>query len=403
EGDDIELLVQTFEKALEALSTPSRPKVEAAGDEMRALESALAESLESGVVLCDREGAMLALNSVAANILEVEEPEPGIPAAEVLDGHPELLELVRRAVAEQVPIRREECRIRTSRGQRTLGLTAHPLRRDTGEVRGHLLLFADLTEVQRRLEEERLSENLEQLGELSAGVAHEMRNGLATLGGYLTLIDRARGGDAVQGYLAEIRSETQHLHRVLEDFLAFARPGSARLETVSLGGIVHRVAQDPAFADVEVRVEIDLPAGATGETRGDRALLSRALTNLLHNAAAAQRENGCAEPIEVRFTSSAEPLAEMGDSRSADDPTEGSGVEATYLRVSILDRGSGLPPHLRERLGEPFVTGRTDGVGLGLALARRILLLHRGSLNLRDREGGGAVAEVSLPAGKIVT
>jgi signal transduction histidine kinase len=211
---------------------------------------------------------------------------------------------------------------------------------------------------------------------MAGGVAHELRNSLATLRGYLTLIERRPDEESIADYLAEIRHEADHLERVLEDFLAFARPGTARFEELSLNQLARRSAADPALAGVEVRVLTDSDV----RLRGDAQLLERAVRNLLHNAAQAEREAGGTGPVELTI----EPGPE--------------GVE-----LAVEDRGPGLPPEVRERLFHPFATGRRGGVGLGLALAHRIVTLHGGRIRLEDRPGGGTRALLTFPRDTIVT
>ncbi len=305
-------------------------------------------------------------------------PEPGLPLARVLAGQPELLEVLSSAVAEGTSPQRQECAVRSGRETLTVGLTVHPLRRDDGGVRGHLVLFADLTEVQRRAEENRLAESLAQLGEMAGGVAHELRNSLATLRGYLTLIERRPGEDSIIDFLGEMRSEADHLERVLDDFLFFARPGTARMRELPLVPLLLRAAADPALAGFEVQVR-ETGAGEA-RLRGDPQLLERAVRNLLHNAVQAEREAGKAGPIGVTVLMQPE------------------GVE-----VLIEDRGSGIRPDIRERLFHPFVTGRAGGVGLGLALAQRIVVLHGGRIRLEDRPAGGTQALLFFPRDTIVT
>ncbi|MFY9823841.1 MAG: ATP-binding protein, partial [Thermoanaerobaculia bacterium] len=267
---------------------------------------------------------------------------------------------------------RQECAIRAGEATRILGLTLHPLRRDDGEPRGYLALFADLTEARRHAEENRLSESLAWLGELAGGVAHELRNSLATLRGYLTLIDRRPADGSIADYLGEIRSEADHLQRVLEDFLSFARPGSARIQEISLLPLLQRAAADPALDGYAVQVEGAEPGL---RMRGDAQLLERAIRNLLHNAVQAEREAGRSGPVEVRVQQGAD-----------------------SLEIAVEDRGHGVNPEIRERLFHPFVTGRAGGVGLGLALARRIVVLHRGRIRLEERPGGGTRAVILFPA-----
>lgn len=385
--DEVSFLMRTFERALEEMSVPPE-------DGLRALEGALVRSMQSGVLLIDGGGRVLALNEIGGEILriEAEVPAEGAPLDSLLDMHPSLRELLRRAIGGEATVFRQECSIETDDGRRDLGLTAHPLRRDDGEVQGWLVMFADLTDVKRRLADERLSENLRQIGELTAGVAHEMRNGLATLKGYLSLIERADGG-AVDDYVQEIRLETEHLHRVVEDFLDFARPGSVRMQPVDLASLLRRVAADPArlaAGEQTPPVAVSLPEAPNRHqvsVQGDPTLLARALGNLVSNAIEAQRG-----------------VQEAGPVRLVLEKARVSGVEG--LAIKVEDRGRGIPQEIRPRLFEAFVSGRSDGVGLGLPLARRIILLHGGEIHLRDRDGGGTVAEVFLPAkgvGKIDT
>jgi signal transduction histidine kinase len=374
-GDEVEFLLATFERAVTALGETRGPTAE---DDIAALERTLSASLQSGLLLLDRDGGVLALNTVGAALLGTEVPAPGSPLERVLAGQPELLGVLAAALAEGSAPQRQECGVRSGRETLTVGLTLHPLRRDDGEVRGYLVLFADLTEVQRRQEESRLAESLARLGEMAGGVAHELRNSLGTLRGYLTLIERRPDEDSIADFLSEIRHEADHLERVLEDFLSFARPGSARMRELSLTRLLLRAAADPALAGVEVRVSGD-PAGDP-MLRGDPQLLERAVRNLLHNAAQAEREAGRTGPVEVSVALQPE------------------GVE-----VAVADRGPGLPAEIRERLFHPFATGRPGGVGLGLALAHRIVVLHGGRIRLEDRPGGGTRALLWFPRDTIVT
>lgn len=370
ESDELAFLLRAFEGTLEQLSTPD-------GDDLGALERTLSKSVESGLLLLDEAGRVLALNEIGAALLEVEPPSPGTPLAELLEAHPDTREVLLEAVRERRRLERRELRLGEDEG-RTLGLTLHPLKRDDGRIRGFLAFFVDLTVVRRKAEERQLAESLAKIGELSAGVAHEMRNSLATLTGYVTLIERRLGRDVperdVSEYVREIRRETDHLKRVVDDFLTFARPESARMEKVDLERLVRRAAADPALDGMAVRFESRLPqASEPVSVDGDSMLLERAFKNLLLNAAEAERAAGRGGPLEVILEADGDDLA-----------------------VAVRDRGTGLPADIRDRLFDPFVSRRPGGVGLGLALTHRILELHHASVRLADREGGGAEARVRL-------
>jgi signal transduction histidine kinase len=464
-ADEVAFLVGTFERALAALA---RPPEAPEGDGIAAFQRTLAASFESGVLLLDPRGRVLALNPPGAQVLEIDpleidppaveppasrggEPEAGRPLGEVLAGHPELAGLLAQAVAEGRGVRRLEIETTTGSGRHlTLGLTVHPLRPgasgggdreeragvpsppgERGErarvrggdpltPRGYLVLFVDLTEARRRSEQAHLAESLRQIGELAAGVAHELRNSLATLKGYLTLVERAgrsgggsaeeggpagRSGGAIAEYVAEIRREADHLQRVLEDFLSFARPGTARLEEVDLYQVLARAAADPVLAGVPVRLA-PRPPGPL-RLSGDPQLLERAFRNLLHNAAEATRAAApggvLAEPDRSPEPGSVPGSRPAAGARHEPAVEVAAGAGPEGLEVTVADRGAGVPEELRERLFQPFASGRPGGAGLGLALARRILVLHGGGLALEDRPGGGTVARATLPAGETVT
>ena len=376
--DEVAFLVRTFESGLAALA---RTRAGGAEEDIAALERMLGGSLESGLLLLDHEGRVVALNPVGERLLEVPAPAAGTPLEEALAARPELASLLAGALAEGAPVQRREIELAGADGGRhVLGLSVHPLR-GAAAARGFLVLFADLTEVRRQADEARLADGLVRLGELAAGVAHELRNGLATLRGYLALAERSPAEAA--SFLAEMRREADHLQRVLEDFLSFARPGSVRLEEVRAGALLARAAADPALAGARVRVD----DGGLGDTvlRGDPQLLERALRNLLQNAVQAQ--GGAAEGgVDDGASDGGEPV----EARLRRAP-EG-------LEIVVEDRGPGVPAELAERIFDPFVTARPGGVGLGLALTHRIVDLHGGAVRLEGREGGGTRAVVRLPA-----
>jgi signal transduction histidine kinase len=372
--DEVAFVISTFERAVAALARQRREEADGGGveEDLRTLERTLGGSLGSGLLLLDRAGLLLSINPVGAELLEVPRPPHGASLGEVLAAHPDLAAVLDEAVASGAGVKRRE----VAAGARTLGLTVHPLRRDDGTVRAFLVLFSDLTEARRRESERRLDEGLARLGEMAAGVAHELRNSVATLAGYLSLIERRPPGEPLGDYLGEIRRETEHLQRVVEDFLAFARPGTVRSAGVDLEGLARRAAADPALAGARV----EIAAESAEPVRGDPQLLERLLRNLLRNAVEAERRAGRPGGAEVWVRRSE------------------AGVE-----VAVADRGGGLAPEVRERLFHPFVTGHAGGVGLGLAVSHRIATLHGATLHLEDRPGGGVCARLLFPPDTFVS
>lgn len=367
--DEISFLLSTVDRALDSLA---RAGDQSGDDDIASLQRALGASLESGLLLLDRDGNVLTLNAFGSRLLEIDRPTQTIPLAELLAPHHELCNLLVAALDTSRGLHREQVEIESSEGARTLGLTVHGLNRDDGTVRGHLVLFADLTESRKEAEADQLEASLAQLGELAAGVAHELRNSLATLKGYLQLIERRPEEESITDYLSELRRESNHLQRVLDDFLSFARPESRRVERVDLSEIAKSAAVDPALEGKPVRIE--LQEQTEYGMRGDAQLLERAMRNLLRNAAQAEAELGIDGALELELCA-------------------GGG----QVEIFIRDRGGGLPDSVRDRLFQPFVTGRADGVGLGLSLTHRIVSLHGGRIELENRPDGGTEVHISFP------
>ena len=365
--DDVEFLIDTFERAIDALTAQSSDQP----DELAAIERTLAPSLESGLMLLDRQGTVLVLNDFGRELLDLDQQSIGISADAFLEPQSEVRACVLEALENEIVIQRRECTVESAEETRTIGLSVHPLRRDDQSLRGYLVLFTDLTEANVTARQAQVARSLRHLGELAAGVAHEMRNGLATIKGYLTLIEHRPDEGGIDEYLDEMRQETGQLERVLADFLSFARPGSVRAEPIRLDELVARTLADPTLGPTTSDVAV---AESELEVQGDSTLLQRALRNLVQNAAEAQA--GCApdEPIRVSIRR-----------------------DGNELAIDVEDCGPGISEDVRESLFQPFVSGRPDGVGLGLSLAHRIAELHDGRLELVDRPTGGVRASLYLP------
>lgn len=382
DSDELELLLSTFDRALESLR---RREAESVEGDIEALQRALSPSLGSGLLLLDSKGGVLALNESGRTLLNVggdgrSQDCTGRSYSDVLVDHPPLVELLGDCLDSGRAAQRFDYTFETAADARTLGLTISPLRSAEGPIRGWMILLADISRDLEQARSERLAESLARVGELTAGLAHELRNSLGTLRGYLELLARTQGLES-EGLLDEMQQEAEHLQRVLEDFLSFAQPGSARMRPVRIEQVVRRAAADPALSlhdSPAVLVRCD-PALSGVLILGDAQLLERAFRNLLHNAVRAQQEGECPQtPVEVWIESATEGKKER-------------------VSVRIEDQGPGLPDEIKPHLFTPFTTSQSGGVGLGLALALRIVSLHDGTLRLDAREERGTTARVELP------
>ena len=209
-------------------------------------------------------------------------------------------------------------------------------------------------------------EHLAQLGDLSRGLAHTLRNPLHTLG--LAVEELADGDTSRQGLVETSRAQIRRIDRWLRSFLALGAEESVEPEEIDLGELVKGVILESVQQGADVRVE----------ERGDlcvRAVPSAvqaAISNLMENAIQASPPG---EPVEVTMW-----------------------CDGGAAAVRIVDRGSGLPPEVKERLFSPHVTTKVGGSGMGLFLARQLIVgMHGGEIELADATDGGTVATVRLP------
>jgi signal transduction histidine kinase len=288
------------------------------------------------------------------------------PLADVLE---ECLRTARPVVRRAVPL--------TGGAASHLGLTVSPIREDTsGETHGVICLFSDLTEVMELEEQLRLKDSLARLGEMTAGIAHEFRNGLATIHGYGRLLELDRLPLDFQPYVQGIRDETEALGQVVTNFLGFARPTELALAPVEMTALVERAA-DEIRADVRARGGDVSVSGHFGRVEGDEVLLRQALSNLCRNAFEACDQARIVPRIAI----------------------EGHWDEVHgMLRISISDNGPGVPDNVADRVFRPFFTTKAQGTGLGLALVQKIVVTHNGRVTVTNDDSGGARFVVTLPA-----
>jgi PAS domain S-box-containing protein len=252
------------------------------------LNGQIVESLAAGLLVVDRDGRVEILNPAGHRMLGAPGDVVGRDYRAFLADVPELQELIARCLATAAPVPRR--RIPCSRGEVTqLAVTVSPLSAD-GSSQGAICLFSDLTQMLELEDQLRLKEALARVGELTAGIAHEFRNGLATIHGYSRLLRPEDLPATYRPYVAGIRQETEALGHVVTNFLNFARPEQVVFLPVDLEAVIHRAADElahelPAQTVVEV-------SGEFGHIEGDEVLLRQVFGNLIRNAAEACQTAG---------------------------------------------------------------------------------------------------------------
>ncbi len=361
----------------------------AALEQTRLQAEDILHNIRSGVVTVDATGRLLYANPMAEHLLGIDLMDHiGEPIIGLVGGvAPEIASAMQRAAESRVRTTRGEGVVATVAKRFPVGVTTtYTEHTETGSGRTATAIFQDISD-QKRLESLRLrAERLEGIAELSASLAHEIKNPLASIRSAVEQISRMPAVSDDQKTLSVlVMRESDRLSRLLSEFLDFARVRVARTDKVDLAMIARgaaSLASTHPDRDESVNVVCVSPEGETLQIDGDEDLLHRAVFNLALNAVQASPPRS-----EVRI----EVARGSFESLSIGLPFDG---EAVSLRVS--DSGPGIPPEIRDRMFDPFFTTKANGSGLGLAVVHRAIEAHRG-LVFVDSGSRGTRFTVILP------
>jgi two-component system, NtrC family, sensor histidine kinase PilS len=361
---------------------------------LRTLHERTVESLKSGLLTTDLEGRVTSFNQEAQRITGLSRVEAiGRDLDAVLPGVRALRAGLR---AESAARARMEY---AGPGARSLhlGVGAYVLRDASGAAEGEVVIFQDVTEVVAMERDLRRSERLAAVGELSASIAHEIRNPLAAISGSIQVL-QANGSarsEASHRLMEIVTREVDRLDRLISDFLQFARPGEPRIECVPLRELVREVLEMfEASRPAAVVAECDLHPGLAVHV--DPAQLRQVLWNLLANAAQAMADGGVVR-IETRPGRARAPQDEWSSGRSDEE-------KSLWAEITVMDQGVGIPRELVDRVFDPFFTTKAGGTGLGLAIVHRVVAEHRGIVRVERGPTGFATAiRLSLPRAELAS
>jgi signal transduction histidine kinase len=211
-----------------------------------------------------------------------------------------------------------------------------------------------------------LRKDLANLGEMAAGIAHELRNPMAVIAGYMNLLMQ-KTDENLKPTVQAVSKEVAAMDRIINDFLAFAKPGSPNLSEVDLRNLTEECAR--TIKD-NYEIDISVDSGNAPSILADEVLLRQAILNLLQNAREAVRDGG-----EISLSCR---------------------QEADMVAITVSDSGHGIPDTLKNRVFLPFFTTRDRGTGLGLAIVHRIIAGHGGTIEVNSTESG-TVFRIMLP------
>ncbi len=336
---------------------------------LKNLHEKILQSLTSGVITLDLRGSIISINRAGLEILEI-------------SGEDKLLRnninsIMPGVRIEEILSKKREQMLYTTPGGRgiTLGFSSSVLRDEEGTMKGYIIIFQDLTEVKELEGRLQTSEKMALLGQLSAGLAHEIRNPLSAISGAVEVLsDEVKPTENNIRLIKVVAREVERLNLLVEDFLLLTMPIQTLAAPVDVGLIIKETVESfgKTVRRAGLEIETDLQRGTY--VQADSYRLKQVIWNLLHNAVQAM-PNGGKIAIE-------------------------SYLEGDSVGIKISDSGCGIDENILSRIFEPFFTTKNLGTGLGLAIVQKVIESYNGKIEVKTAEGKGTTFLMTLPKAK---
>ncbi|HTL36523.1 MAG TPA: ATP-binding protein [Kofleriaceae bacterium] len=348
-----------LQKSADTLATTRR-----AAADLLTLHQDIVRSLSSGLITTTPDGVVLTSNQAAADILRT--------TPQRLVGRS--IETLLPGIAGLIDVKRGDLTVPTADDDIVIGVTVSPLRDVRDQIIGRVINFQDLTELKRLEQHARRTERMATVGQLAAGVAHEIRNPMASISGSIELLRASpQASEDDRTLMTIVQREVQRLNVLIGDLLNYANPRAKQTVDFDLASLVEETVQvargDQNFSDIELTASTEGPL----PIHADPAKLRQVVWNLVRNAADAASAGG----KHVRV--------------SAAKVAEGA-------QITVEDDGTGIPESLVGRIFDPFVTTKEKGTGLGLATCHAIVTEHGGRIDVETELGKGTTMIVTIPA-----
>ncbi len=356
-------------------------------------QRSIIQNINSGLMTIDLEGEITFANKITARLL-------GCRVKELLEKNIRALFVSRSDAAHFLSLWQSsgqkidewETRFRRSDGfEIVVEINASRILDESNQFEGVVVLFRDITEIHDLRHQVERMERLALLGELSAGIAHEIRNPLAGIKAATQLLEEDIQPNAFQSeVVTRIVREVDRANRLLKEFFKFARPTRPRPAYCKLADIIDAVylLMAPRLKDRGIRWHIALADDAQ-QIFADETQMEQIVLNLVLNAMQALPGEGQITINSQRLSAPLPPAMREDDSSS--------GARGEFVALNISDDGPGVAPDIRPRIFNPFFTTKTDGVGLGLSICSRMIEENFGSIDLVD-SANGAAFQVIVPA-----
>ncbi len=348
------------------------------------INDSIVRCIRSGLITLDWEQRITSVNNAAIMITQHKETDLIGEKVENYLGAIPLGELTRQESISEVPLRWEQSFLRKDNIRLTLGCSGAVLQDAHGRRMGHLIVFQDLSYYKQMEEVLKRTEKLAAIGEMAAGLAHEIRNPLASMYGSIQLLETELSLDGSQRRLMSIiQKESERLNGLITDFLQFAAPDAGLKESFCFLELVSETLeifkQGPHnHSGLEIITDIDANLQLYANLRQTQQMF----WNLLLNATQAIQEAGT---IRIK----------------AEEKQSKDGYQ--FISIIIEDTGKGIPFESQSKIFDPFYTNRQEGTGLGLSIVYRIVENHDGRIHVKSKVGQGTTFTIDMPISSSTT
>ena len=357
--------------------------------------NSILRALSSGMIVTDISGRIIRSNRAAWDILRKDETELTNKILTKIADISDLGQVVEKTLVTGQPEDRYEVHIKVGAEKIPLGLSTSLLTDHTGKTVGVVANFRNMAPIRKLEEQVRRSMHLAALGQMAAGVAHEIRNPLNSIRGFTQLINESSAKDpsvnpTYKEYSQIVLEEVDRMNRIVQDLLDFSRQRELTLSPMNVDLMLASLANDMdlEFQKARVKLKLLMPDAPLPNVLGSDDKLRQVFRNIILNALQASSEGGL---VEMRLSSAEGAILKKSDKGMEEIPRR-------ELAVTISDHGSGIEPAILSKIFDPFFTSKDVGTGLGLSISQKIVDQHGGRIEVKSSPGQGSSFTVFLPA-----
>ena len=383
---ELDVAVKIFEQVIAELKQKERvlqelyQKTDRKAKNLASYNEYILKSMTSGMIICDEEGKINRMNHPAETILDRSENRVlGRHYKIVFGEESPLCSAIQTALREQRTFSVPEIKLIKKSGKSIpLNLSSSAVKDEQGRMLGVVVFLTDLTEIKQLEEEIAFKDKMAALGEMSSGLAHELRNSMGAILGFSKLLKKRKDDPTSQSQVVDgIFNEAMSVESMLQRFLAFAKPFQLKIEEIDLKGTIQEchASVKEALKENKITFKFD-PQPDLPLLLGDRILLKQCFQNLIQNSIEAMPDGGT---LHVRLSEEKPPSQEKS------------------ILVEFSDNGCGIAKEIQDKIFNPFFTSRERGTGLGLSLVKKIVSLHNGRIELESELNKGTTFRIHLP------